>query len=347
MRRGRRTKVKASKSSVGRTVDQPDPKVRFYLFLGQDEAQSRALAARLLEALGAQKFIVAAAAVKANPGLLADEAAALSLFGERRLIWVEPAGSDLVEGVEALLAAEAVESPVVAIAGALPKSSALVRLAEGSPAALAFTAYMPEGEDAARLVADLGRRVGLKVSAPVAARIADACGNDQAIIAQELEKLSLYVGASPHAPKELEHDAIDAVGADSGEGNFQRLADLALVGDVAGLAEAIARLPAGSAEAIPTVRSLHRRLLMLAPARARIERGERLEAVMTSFGKALFFKDKEAVGRMLRSWSAEDLARIAERAGTLERSLLFSDAPERESLGEELLAIARKARSAR
>jgi DNA polymerase-3 subunit delta len=347
MRRGRRTDVKASKSSVGRTVDQPDPKVRFYLFLGPDEAQSRALATRLLEGLGAQKFVVNLASVKSNPGLLADEAAALSLFGEKRLVWIEPAGNDLLEGVESLLAADAVESPVVAIAGALPRSSVLLKLAESSPAALAFTAYAPEGDEAARLVADLGRRVGLKVRPPVAARIADSCGNDQAIIARELEKLSIYVGASPHSPKELDHEAVDAVGADSGEGDFQHLADLALLGEVAELADSIARLPAGSSEAIPAVRSLQRRLLMLAPARARIERGERVDAVMTSFGKALFWKDKNAVARMLTGWSAVELARVAERAGALERNLLFSDAPERESLGEELLAIARKARSLR
>jgi DNA polymerase-3 subunit delta len=337
--------VKANKSSIGRAVDQPDPKVRFYLFLGQDEAQSRGLAARLLEALGASKVVIAGGAVKGDPGLLVDEAAALSLFGERRLIWIEPAGSEILEAVEALLAAEATESPVAAIAGALPKSSPLLKLAEASKTAIAFTAYVPEGEDAVRMISDLGRRVGLKITPPVAARIADACGGDQAIAGQELEKLALYVGASPHSPKDLEHEAVDAVGAESGESDFLRLADFALLGEVPELAERVARLSPGGTEAIPAVRSLQRRLLMLAPARARIERGERLDAVMASFGKALFWKDKPYVERMLRSWTAQDLATIAERTGTLERSFMFSNAPERDALAEELLAIARKARS--
>jgi DNA polymerase III subunit delta len=338
--------VKANKSSIGRAVDQPDAKIRFYLLLGPDEAQSRALAARLLEALGAQKFALAASAVRSNPALVVDEAAALSLFGERRLVWIEPAGNDIVEGVEVLLGAETVESPVVAIAGALPRSSALLKLAEVSPKALAFTAYAPEGDDALRMVIDLGRRVGLKIAPAVAARIADTCGNDQAIVAQELEKFALYAGASPHSPKELEQDAIDAVGADSGEGDFLRLADLALLGDMSELADAVSRLPAAGSEAIPVIRSLQRRLLMLAPARARIERGERLDGVMTSLGKSLFWKDKDVVAKMLKQWSAEDLATVAQRAGELERNLMFGEAPERDALGEELLAIARKARSA-
>jgi hypothetical protein len=48
---------------------------------------------------------------------------------------------------------------------------------------------------------------------------------------------------------------------------------------------------------------------------------------------------------MLAKWSADNLATVAQRAGELERSLIFSPAPDREALGEELLAIARKARS--
>jgi len=337
--------VKANKSSIGRSVDQPDPQVRFYLFLGPDEAQSRALGARLLEALGAQKFAIAAAAVKANPAQLVDEAAALSLFGERRLLWIEPAGNEIVEGVEALLAAEAVESPTVAIAGALTKTSPLLKLVEASKAALSFTAYIFEGDEAVRMVADLGRRAGLKISPPVAARIAEACANDQAVVAREVEKFALYAGASPHSPKELEHEAIDAVGADN-EADFLTLADMALLGDVTGLAEVFGRLPAGGSEAISAIRSLQRRILQLAPVRARVDRGERPDAVLTSLGKSLFWKDKPVIEAMLKRWTAEGLATVGQRAGALERSLMFTEAPEAESLAEELFAIARKARSA-
>jgi DNA polymerase-3 subunit delta len=339
--------VKASKASIGRAVDQPDPKIRFYLFLGHDDAQSRGLASRLLQACGAQKAAVAASAIKANPGLLIDEAAALSLFGERRLIWIEPAGNEILEGVEALLAAGAVESPVAAIAGVLPKSSPLLKLTENSQQALAFTAYAPEGDEAARMVVDLGRRVGLKIAGALAARIADTCGNDQGVAMQELEKLALYAGASPHSPKELDQEAFEAVGAQTSEGDVLGLADLALLGDVSGLARAFARLPGGGSGAVPAIRSLQRRILLLAPARSRIERGERIDGVMTSMGKALFWKDKAAVEKMLGIWSAEELATIFERTGALERSLMFTKAPPTETLSEEFLTIARKARRSR
>ena len=337
--------MKATRANIGRAVDQPSGDTRFYLFHGQDEAQSRALAQRLLEALGAAKYVLAAGQVKSDPALLVDEAGAMSLFGGKRLVWIEPATKEIEEGVVALLDAPATENPVVAIAGVLPKTSPLIKLAEASPRATAFQAWMPDGEEAGRIVTDLGRRYGLKVGASVAARLAESSGNDQAIASQELRKLALYIGASPEAPKELEHGAIDDVGAGHGEGDFLRLADLALTGDLEALSDELGRLPTAGSEAIPVIRSLQRRLLMLAPARARIESGERVGAVMTSFGRALFSKEKTKVEKMLSKWTAGDLATVAERAGKLERSMMFTSTPDREALGEELFAIARKART--
>jgi DNA polymerase-3 subunit delta len=338
--------VKASKQSIGRSVDQPDPSIRFYLFHGPGDAESRALGDRLLQALGATKSIVSAGAIRSDPATLADQAGAMNLFGGKSAIWIEPATKDIEEGVAALLDGPVTESPVVAIASALPKTSVILKLAEGSPHALAFAAYAPEGLDAERMVTDVGRRFGLKVSPPLAARIADSCGNDQALVAQELQKLALYVDASPEAPKELEVEALEAVGAELAEGNVPRLADLALAGEVHELADELARIP-HAAEGIPVVRALQRRLLMFAPARARVERGERPDAVMASLGRSLFWKDKPLVEKLLRTWDAKGLATVAERAGRLERALMFCPAPEQEALGEELLSIARAARSRR
>lgn len=338
--------MKATRTSVGRALDQPDASIRFYLFHGPDEAQSRALGQRLVDALAASRFLMTGASIKSDPAVLADEAGAMNLFGGTRVVWVEPAGDEIAAGVEALLEANAAESPVVAVAGALRKTSGLLKLAEASPNAFAFAAYAPEGADAERMVIDVGRRFGLKIAPPLAARIADGCGNDQAIVAQELQKLALYIDASPQGPKELEYDALEAVGAELVEADGSRLVDLALSGALSEVADELLRLPHG-VEGIPVVRALQRRLLLLAPARARIERGDRPDAVMTSLGRSLFFKDKPLFARLLQQWNSAGLATVAERAGKLEKELLFSAAPDQEALGQELIAIARAARTRR
>ena len=338
--------MKATRSNIGRSVEQPDPAIRFYLFYGPDQAQSRALGTRVVGALHASRFLIASSAVKSDPAVVADEAGAMNLFGGKRVIWIEPAGEDILEGIEALLEVNAAESPVIAIAGALRKTSGLLKLAESSAAALAYVSYIPEGRDAERMVIEVGRTLGLKISSPVAMRIADAAGGDQAIVTRELEKLALYVQASPESPKELTDEALNAVGANA-EGDFLGLADLALAGDMNLLIADLAHLSRSGTEAIPIVRALQRRLLMLAPARARVECGESVGGVMTSFGKSLFWKDKTLVGRLLETWDAGRLATIAERAGRLERELMFSDTPPCETVGEELVAIARSARARR
>ena len=340
--------MKAAKGGLARALDQPGGALRLYLFHGPDEGQSRGLGDRLLKGLGATRFVVNAGAVRSDPALLADEAGAMSLFGEPRAIWVEPAGDEIADGVAALLSAAAFESPVIVIAGAMRKTSALLKLAEGDAKALAHASYVPEGQDAERMVADVGRAHGLRIAPDVAARVANACGNDQAIVGQELAKLALFVGASPESPKELGHDAIDAVGADVPEGDFLKLADLALAGELAEVSEEFARLSSGGLEAIPVIRALQRRLLVLAPMRARVEAGERSGAVMASLGKSLFWRDKPLLEKLLATWDARGLETIAERAGKLERQLMRGDAPPpAEALGEELTAIARRAKRRR
>jgi DNA polymerase III subunit delta len=339
--------VKAARGSIIRSVDQPDRSLRFYLFHGPDESGSRALAERLLKGLGAEKVAVAGSAVKADPALLASEAGAIAMFGGPRAIWVEPAGDEIVEGATALFEAGSIESPVIAIAGTLRKTSALLKLAESDAATLAHASYAPEGRDADRLVIDLGRAEGLRIEPDLASRIAAAAGNNQAIIAQELAKFALYLDSSPDRPKELTPDVLDLLSADSSEGDMMRLGDLALSGQARPLFEELDRSQLAANEAIPVVRALQRRLLQLAPLRARIERGESVDAVMTSMGKALFWKDKALMQRLLTGWSAERLAQLVERAAALERTIIFSDEPPIAALEEELTTIARAAQRRR
>ena len=336
--------MKSVKGSIDRSVDQPDPKVRFYLFHGPDEAQSSALGDRLAAALKAAKHPVPSGSLRGDPALLADEAGAIDMFGGAKLIWIQPAGEEIVPAVDALLAASATENPVVAVAGRLGKSSALLRLAESHVLALAHISYELDARDAECLVEQLARTEGLRPQLGVAARIAESCASDRRMMAQELAKMALYLNASPSSPKDLGLEALDAVGADMG-GDFLGIADLALTGDIRSVADAISGIDSSGKEAIPIIRSLQRRLLMLVPIRSRIDAGERPQAVMTSLGKSLFWKDKPMVEKMLAMWDSASLARVSDRTGSLERRLMRSDSPPAaEALGEELVAIARQAR---
>lgn len=339
--------MKAAKASLGPALDRPDPSIRFYLFYGPDEAGSRALAERLLKGLEAEKSAMLAQEVKGDPARLADEAGAISLFGGRRAIWIEPAGDEIVEGAEALLELPASENPVIAVAGSLRKTSSLLKLAEVHSRALSHISYVPEGRELERLVMDLARDVGLRVSPDTARRIAEASAGNQAIAFQELEKFALYLDASAEGLRDLDPDTVDLLGADSAEADLMRLGDLALSGRMDALLDELARLPHGGSEPIPVLRALQRRLLMLAPLRARVERGESPDGVMTSMGKALFWKDKSLIQRLLSTWSSERLAEAASRVSNLERQIMLRPLADDAALGETLVTLARAAGRAR
>ncbi len=335
--------MKIARGTLRQVLGRPDPKVRFYLFYGPDDGQSRAHGEHLAKGLEAEKSVISAQSAKSDPAVLSDEAAAIGLFGGKRALWIEPAGDEITPAVEALLEAPASESPAIAIAGALRKTSSLVKLAESHPLALAHISYELGERDAERMVEEMAQGEGLRLADGVAARIAAASGNQRGVIAQELAKIALFVGASPDTPKSIDRDLLGEIAAGAG-GDWTHLGDLALGGDVDALSREL-DLSGADIDPIRLLRAIQRRLLGLAPIRARVDNGARPHDAVTSAGKSVFWKDKELVAKLVTLWDSKSLARVFERSSDLERRLMRRDSPpDAEALEEELFAIARTAR---
>jgi DNA polymerase-3 subunit delta len=102
-------------------------------------------------------------------------------------------------------------------------------------------------------------------------------------------------------------------------------------------------MEAAAMDAIPVLRALQRRLLMLAPLRARIESGQPIGSVTQS----VWQRDKHVVSRILPRWTAPRLSEAFQRVQKLERELLLRPVPSAAALGETLLQLARVAASQR
>jgi DNA polymerase III subunit delta len=337
--------VKPAEATLRRALDSADPGVRFYLLYGPDEAGSRALAARLGSAMGAdaERIDLTSAQLKGDPARLADEAAAISLFGGRRWIRLDPASDDAAEAIDALLQAAAAGNPVAAIAGALRKDAKLVKLAEASPHALVHASYLPEARDAGPLVAELGRELGLQIAPDVAGRIFAAGNADRSLIARELEKYALFLDAAPERLRPLTHDALDALGAATEEGDLSALANAVFSGDPGKAGAELARLGSEGLEGVPVLRALGRRAHQLVQLRAAMAQGESIDRVMQTAGKAIFWKEQPIVRAQLQRWTPDALATALGRMGEAERQVKASGYPGHALVEEEVLAIARHA----
>ncbi|WP_442680206.1 DNA polymerase III subunit delta [Sphingomonas sp. ASY06-1R] len=335
--------MKPEEARFRRALDSADPSIRLYLMYGPDEAGSRALADRLGVAIGAEaeRIDLTSSALKADPARLADEAAAISLFGGKNWIRLDPATDDAVEAVQALLEAPAAGNPVAAIAGALRKDSKLVKLVQASDAALSHLSYVPEGRNAAALAVDIGRELGLQLRNDVAVRVAAVCNGDRALISRELEKMALYVDAAPDRPKPLEQDALDALGAATEEGDLSKLANAVFSGQPQQADDELARLASEGIEDIPVIRALSRRALQLAQLRGQMAEGESIDRVMETAGRAIFWKEKPIIQAQLARWTPAALATALTRLAEAERHVKAPGYPGSALVEEEVMTITR------
>lgn len=333
--------MKVKEAQISRAMDNPDGSVRLFLLYGPDDSGSRALAARLERAMGAdaERIDLDGATLKEDPARLADEAASFSLFGDKRHIRVT-GGDECAAAVIALLEAETVGNPVVLIAGALKPASALLKAALDHPAVMGCVNFKPEGAGADALAVSIGRTYGLRLQGGVAARLAANCLGDRAVLEREIEKLALYLDAAPDRPREASEEALNAIGADLAEADTSQLVDAVLGGDLPSVTRELAEVEAENGW-IPALRAVQRRVELLARLRSEVESGKSAGAVMASAGKAIFWKDQTNVGAQLGRWSASRLATAHARLFACEGAMMASGTAGSVIAAEELIAIAR------
>jgi DNA polymerase-3 subunit delta len=318
------------------------PPPRLLLLAGPDESASRELAAEAIAALGDPSDLMALAdlsadALRSDPGRLADEAASVSMFGSRRVIRVTAAGEGAADAVRLLLQAPAAGNPVVMVAGDLPKTSGLRKLAEAHPLALAVISYAMTTSELDGWLARRARGLGLRLESGVAERLIATSGGDTAILASELEKFALFLDSSAETPRTLERGHLAALGADSAEEDMNLLV-MALLEGRTGAAERQLRLLAGSS-AIPVLRALARRLLQLAEARAAVDAGAQPQAAVRALRPPIFFKEADAFAACLPRWPAPRIARALSQCLEGERAIKQAGGPGDTAGWHALLAV--------
>ncbi|HET8613478.1 MAG TPA: DNA polymerase III subunit delta, partial [Sphingomonas sp.] len=87
-----------------------------------------------------------------------------------------------------------------------------------------------------------------------------------------------------------------------------------------------------------------RRLLAMAPIRSEIERGASPRSAMERAGRALFWKERDAVARDIVRWPADKIATALDRLAAAERLLKTSNGPGSIAADAELFTLARAAR---
>lgn len=322
--------------------------IRLFFIFGQDESAIADIASQMAAQLvGAERIDIDSDRIRNDPALLADEASALSLFGDKRYVRVNFRREEALAAVENLLELDSCVNPVIATAGNLTKTSKLRKLVESHPRAMSHICYLPEETDAASTVMGYAATVGLKLDRSLAARIARYTHQDRKLAQAEIEKLALYYDASPQRPATVDVTIFEALSAETGEENVNGLINQIMNGDLRGTGRELVSAHNLGVDAIRITRALQRRVALLAALRAKVDKGSNPGAVVKAT-RSIFWKDADDFVNQLGRWTSARLVGLNGHLLDLESKLMSV----REGLGviileEELIRIARAAARSR
>ena len=338
--------MKATQKTFAGTAQRAARECRVFYFCGPDEAGAADAAARIAELLGpAERVDLSGADLRKDPVRLADEARSVSLFGDVRQIHIRCAGDEAHDAVQTLLASPVDGWPVLIVATSATDKSRIAKLLENRPDAMVAMFHPPELRSVTGAVRDMAEAAGLRMGNDLAERIARSCALDTRMARSEIEKLALYLDASPQGPRTVEVAAIDAIGATNEDDGFMPIVNVVLGGDLGRLSGELARMRELELNPVGLLLAIERRVAQLGALAGRL--GSRsdingfLEGEMSS--RRVFFRDKADLGNQLRRWRGRKLDRLIEKLMGLHRALLADNRNAELMLAQGLAEIARAA----
>ncbi|QJB69652.1 DNA polymerase III subunit delta [Parasphingorhabdus halotolerans] len=332
---------------VRRFHSDPD-KFRLALLCGPNATRCQALVDELVAPMAktAERVDLSISDLNDNPARLNDEANSASLFGDKRYIVLRLNSGEAIRAaaaIENLLDSESKGDPVFIVAAGMADKTALAKRLAAAPDAVIATCYETTIGEAAAAISGMARAEGLSMSRDIALSIAGLTSNDMVLAKIEIEKITLYLDASPDQPQKVDAGILALLGAENDEEDLGLLYNAALSGEAAKLSAELATVKMIGFSEIGLIRLMLSHLNKLADLRAKADKGARMDTLMRS----VFFKDKDNIARQLGIWSASNIARLIERILSLEVALKSSGQPNGVLVEQELLTIVRKAARSR
>ena len=180
------------------------------------------------------------------------------------------------------------------------------------------------------------------MSGPLAERIARGTSFDIRLARSEVEKLALYLDASPEAPVTPDAEALDAIGARTEDDGFMPIVNAVLGGQTERLPGDLARMRELSLNPVGLLLAFERRTAQLAQLNAKLGRSDQIEAFVEAETKArrVFFKDSRDISVQLRRWRGRKLERLVSRLVDLHRDLLAHSPASEILLAQALAGVA-------
>lgn len=307
--------MKITYRDVDAQIKKLSPQYQAVLIYGPDEGLVREratiIAKQIVEDLQ-DPFLVAnidADKLKSEPGLLADEAAAISMMGGRRVIRVEGAGENTNKAAAGFLNNPIGDGLIVITAGNLRPTSGLRKTFEKAKNAAIIACYEDNQASLDALIHEVMRDSGLSIEGDAAAFLQMNLGSDRLVSRSELNKLSIYMGSQGSRPSDMVTlDDVTACVGDSGALSIDMITNATLGGNLKQLDDSLFKAFNRGEHAVAVLRSLIRKLQRMHLVRGYMDQGYDADQAMGKLYPRVFAMETRKFKADLMKWTTGRLA---------------------------------------
>lgn len=342
--------MKLRPSDIDRFIASPDPGVQVIVIFGPDQGlvreRSNRLAKTVLDDLSDpfRTSDMSDTDLKADPARLADEAAAISMMGGRRVIRIRHAGDSITKIVSAFLSAPEGDALILLEGGELTPRSSLRKALEASPIGAAIPCYADDTRTLERVIEQRLSNAGWRADPDAFAFLSSHLGSDRGVTLQELDKLILYMGPAAQGGR-IELEDVAACIGDTAATRIDDIVDAATSGEFAALDNALAKAEEAGTSPVAILISVMRHVQQLHLVIGRMDTGSNQEAAIKALRPPVHFKRQASLKRQCGLWNRRRLERAMELLGEADRQCKTTGFPAHAVCSQALMRVAQGARS--
>ncbi|WP_420723248.1 DNA polymerase III subunit delta [Hwanghaeella sp. LZ110] len=318
--------VKIATGSIEGFVKAPPSEIRAVLCYGPDAglARERMRAVALTVAPDLEDPFqicdLSSDTIKADPAILGDEAAAISMMGGRRVILIRDASDACADALAGFLEDPVGDALIVLSAGDLPAKSKLRKVFEGSKLGAAIACYLDEAGGIDRLIEEGLRPLSVRIEPEAREFLVDNLGSDRGVSRSEIEKLALYAGQNGT----LDFDTVSTLIGDSSVSTLDDVIQAMAEGNSRSLDRALDLAAQDGTAPVALLRTASNHMLRLRRVQDLVSGGMPLQGAMSSLRPPVFYKSKARFEAGVKRWPplavAEALSLLIEAEAACKRS---------------------------
>jgi DNA polymerase-3 subunit delta len=343
--------VKISGSRINSFLQKPTPDILGILLFGPEQGlikeRSQILAKTVVENI-TDPFRVnsfSSNELKANPPLLSDQAAQLSMTGGKRVILVSEASDSISNIFKSYLTESSNNTLVIAESGNLNPRSSLRKLFENSKRGAAIGCYEDDSNTLKSVIKETLGRFDLSISSDALAYLLNNLGSNRLLTRGELEKLALYVNTQSNKINVISiSDAMACIG-DSAAISLDLVVYAATDGNMQSLDKLIEKAFNDGTNPVGILRAVQRHLQNLHFVIGKIEAGLPQEKALAMIRPPIIFKYKKQFQSQVRRWRKDSLFKALDLITEAEISCKSTGFPSNAGCHRALMRVAQAARA--